>query len=380
MNTSNLATYVATQLRAGKSAEEIKQNLLLVGWSEEDAGSALVAGLVESGIPAPDRVLSGKGRLASTVEVILSLFSFILLGITVSALAVLYYQVINHYFPDPLTMGYGYASSSASAINYAIAALVIAFPIYAITMRLWFRRYREDEAKIESKLTKWLTYLVLLIAAVTIVGDLVTAVFYFLQGELTARFSLKAFTILVVSGIVFGFYYLERRKVQYKNDVSRSTFQIFGWVVLVLILIAIILGFTTTGAPSTQRMRGLDNTRAENLSTLAGCISNYAANHKALPVSLDELERSTDYAYCANLKDPETGESYDYRIITPEEQKKVNEGTFELCADFALETTEKTMARDPYSYGMNKWAIHPAGKSCDIETVTLDRNTLKEIY
>lgn len=378
MNTSDLATYVATQLKSGKSAEEIKQNLLLVGWSEEDAGSALVAGLVQSGIPAPERVMSGRGRLASTVEVILSLFSFILLGIIASALAVLYYQVINNYFPDPLVGGYGYSDASAGAINYAIAALIIAFPIYVTTMRLWFRRYREDEAKIESKLTKWLTYLVLLVAAITIVGDLVTAVFYFLQGEITARFFLKALTILVISGVVFGFYYLERKKVQYKNDIPRKTFQLFAWVVLGLVLIAIGLGFSTTGSPSTQRMRGLDNTRAQDLSTIAGCISNYAAQHKALPSTLNDLTLSTEYAYCAEMKDPETGAPYSYHIITKEEQKKVNEGTFELCATFSLETTESTLARDSYSYGTTKWAIHSKGESCDTETVTLDRSTIQD--
>lgn len=375
MNTSNLTTYVATQLKSGKSAEEVKQNLLLVGWSEEDAGSALVAGLVESGTPSPERVQSGTGRLASTVEVILSLFSFILLGIITSALGVLYYQVINNYFPDPLTASYGYSDASASAINYAIAALIIGFPIYVTTLRLWFRRYREDEAKVESKLTKWLTYLVLLIAAITIVGDLVTAVFYFLQGEITARFSLKALTILAISGIIFGFYYLERRKVQYKSDISRKTFQMFGWSVLALVFIAIILGFTTTGSPSTQRMRGLDNTRAEHLSTIAVCVSNYGANHKALPSTLNDLALNTEYAYCANLNDPETGTPYTYRIIKPREEKNVTEGTFELCANFALDTTAKTIARDPYSPVATKWMIHSAGESCDTETVTLDRKT-----
>ena len=190
------------------------------------------------------------------------------------------------------------------AQHYAIAGLIIGFPIYVLTLRMWFRRYREDEAKVESKLTKWLTYLVLLIAAITIVGDLVTAVFYFLQGEITARFSLKALTILSISGIIFGFYYLERRKVQYKSDISRKTFQMFGWSVLVLVFIAIILGFSTTGSPSTQRMRGLDNTRSQHLSTIAGCVSNYGANHKALPATLDDLILNTEYSYCAKPKRP----------------------------------------------------------------------------
>ena len=65
----------------------------------------------------------------------------------------------------------------------------------------------------------------LLVSAVTIVGDLVTAVFYFLQGEVTGRFFLKSLTIFVVAGIIFGFYFLERKKIQYRKNVPRKTFR-----------------------------------------------------------------------------------------------------------------------------------------------------------
>ena len=122
MENTTLTTFVAKKLREGTKADELKQQLLLVGWSEEEALQAVALGLMESGVPSPERIIGGQGRLASTVEVILNLFSFILLGGVATALMVLYYQIINHYFPDALAGGYGYSDVSSSTIHYAIAA------------------------------------------------------------------------------------------------------------------------------------------------------------------------------------------------------------------------------------------------------------------
>jgi hypothetical protein len=374
MTNTTLAAYVAERLKSGAKADDIKQHLLLVGWSEEEAGEALVRGLIDSGTPAPERI-QGTGRLASTVEVVLSAFSFILLGGVASALIVLYYQIINHYHPDALVGGYGYSDVSTSAIHYATAALIVGFPLYFASLKMWFKRYRDDEAKEESKLTKWITYIVLLVAAVTIVGDLITAIFYFLQGELSVRFVLKALTILVVFGLVFGFYYFERKKIQYKQDVPRRTFYLFGYAVGALAFIGIVVGFFASGSPATERMRGLDTTRAQDLSSLASCLQSYGYDKKMLPPSLDALIENSQYAYCSGKTDPETGAPYEYRILAASEKVgAVTQGRFELCANFSLEATKDTIARDPYGAINDKWSLHPAGRSCDTETVTLDRD------
>jgi hypothetical protein len=375
MENIKLSEYIAEKLRAGVRTEDIKQQLILVGWSEDEANESLVKGLITSGIPAPLNMQKGGGRLASTVEVVLNLFSFILLGGVASALIVLFYQIINHYFPDSLQIGYSYYDTSSSSIHYAIAALIIGFPLYVVTVKMWFRRYREDEAKIESKLTKWITYLVLLAAAVTIVGDLVVALFYFLQGEITARFFLKALVILVVFGFIFGFYYLERRKIQYKINISRNTFNIFGYAVGLLVLLGIILGFIAGGSPTTERKRGFDETRSQNLSALASCISGYGYNTKALPATLSALYEDSQYSYCSMSSDPETGTPYTYRIITPSEKLgEVTQGKFELCANFSLEATKESIARNEYTSVNDKWSLHGVGESCDTETVVLNRN------
>lgn len=369
--------YAAEHLKAGVTPDVIKQHLMLVGWSEEEATNALMTGLIASGVPVPPQgARSGRGKLSSTVEVVLNFFSFITLGAVAIALVTLYYQIINNYFPDPLIVRYGGFDVSAETIHYAIAALIITFPIYAFSVQLWFKRFREDEEKTETRLTKWLTYLVLLVSAITIVGDLVTAVFYLLQGEVTGRFFLKSLTILVVAGIIFGFYFLERKKIQYRKYVPRRVFQTLGSITLGLVVMAIVLGFIVGGSPSMSRKSGFDMQRANDLRSIAGCVANFGTNQQRLPETLEELSQSGQYSYCAgSTVDPESGVPYDYRIVVPSEVTAgVREGEFELCAHFAL-SSEGAVNTNSYSSLNDKWSVHEAGKGCDTERANLERYT-----
>lgn len=376
-STGSPRAYAAERLKAGVAPEALKQNLIAVGWSEEEASAAVVAGLVASGVPTPKQgARLGGGKLSSTVEVVLNFFSFITLCAVATSLGVLYYQVINHYFPDPLIIRYGGVDASSEAIHYAIAALIITFPIYVFAIRLWFKRFRDDAEKMETRLTKWLTYLVLLVAAVTIVGDLITAVFYFLQGEITPRFFLKALTILVIAGTIFGFYFLERKKIQYRKDVPRRTFQSIGWATSALVVVAIALGFMVGGSPTTARKEGFDAQRANSLSEIASCVANFAGNQKRLPETLEELSMSGQYANCSSrISDPETGIPYEYRVVSPGVVVGgVREGSFELCANFATDSQDyPTGVYRVDGYYEDKWTEHGVGRNCDTEVANLER-------
>lgn len=367
--------YATERLKEGLTPEAIKQNLLLVGWSLEEANSAVVSGLIASGVPIPEKGVRGSQRkLSSTVEVVLNFFSFITLGVVAIALGTLYFQIVNHYFPDPLILRYGGIDASPETIHYATAALIITFPLYAFVVSLWFKRFRDDNEKEETRLTKWLTHLVLLVSAISIVGDLITAVFYLLQGEITARFFLKALTILVIAGIVFGFYFLERKKIQYHKNVPRALFQQLGWATFGLILVAIIFGFVVGGSPSTARKQGFDTQRSNDLRSLASCVANFGMNKKQLPAVLAELTQSGEYAYCSgNIADPESGAPYEYRIVTASAVSGlVREGEFELCANFALDSS-KAALQHAYSSPADKWGEHGVGRNCDTEKADLER-------
>ncbi len=378
MDTGALATYVTERIRAGVTRAEVREELSALGWNEEESDAAYRSAIIALGAPVPtEGNRATLSRPASTVDAVINFFSFILLGIIASALGTLLFQIINLAFPDALDMYNFYGQEAAtSAIHYSIAALLIGFPLYYFALRLWFRKFREDEGRVESKLSKWLTYLVLLVTAVTMVGDLITVVFTMLQGEITVRFFLKALTILVIISAIFGFYYLERRKIQYKSAIPERTFQYFGRGVAVFIVVSVVLGFFAGGSPTKQRDRTFDQTRAQNLSSLASCIEQYATNLGALPTSLVDLRQSSQYSYCTGyMQDPETTASYEYRVVTPSRVEGAGRvGAFELCANFTLSSPGVAQSTEPVigGYGDSTiWQAHGTGRSCDIATAQL---------
>jgi len=389
MDPSQLVQFVRQSVQNGAKKEDITEQLIAVGWSEDEADEAYAQALKDLGVPFPrEEGRASFSKRLTTLEVVLNLFSFILLGIVAFAVGTLYFEVIDKYFPDAVADGssyyYGGSRVSTDAVHYSIAAIVIGFPLFFFVMRFWFRKFREDAGKIESRLTTWVTYLVLLVAAVTIVGDLIATLFTFLQGELSARFFLKAITILGIAGGIFGFYFLERKRVQYKKNISRHVFRIYAGVVAIILLIGIILGFVVTGSPKTERMRTLDAQREQHLSNLSTCIDRYAREYKQLPKSLDDLETASQrYRACSVPNDPETSEQYEYRVITASERRgTVREGVYELCATFALASDDAVTSRASYYGGYGNedvWHQHGAGRECDehramLETITSTTN------
>lgn len=365
-------------MKGGSSKTDIREELLAVGWSEEEADAAYRDGVIILGVPLPSEgTRPTLIRKSSTVDVVTNFFSFILLGIIATALGTLFFSIIEQSFPDRLSVDpYVDISAAMSGIHYAVAALLIGFPLYVGALFIWFRTFREDEGRTESRLSQWLTYIVLLAASITLVGDLIAVVFTFLQGEITWRFFLKALTVFGIAGLIFGFYFLERKKIQYHQDIPRKTFRIFGWSVAGIVLIGILLGFFVGGSPETARKQGFDVRRANDLSTLAGCIQGYASDFGALPDSIDVLRRSSAYAYCASfVQDPETGKVYEYRVVASSRMEGESRvGEFELCADFSLASPGSREMAYPES---SLWSEHGVGRSCD--TVTAQLGTLAPV-
>src|SRR5262245_45219456 len=114
------------------------------------------------------------------------------------------FQFINYWFPDAVSRSYVY--DLRSAITWQMASAAVAFPIYLWVMRMILREAVSHPERLESGVRKWLTYLALLGTAGTMICDLIWFLDYFLTGELSMRFVLKAATILLISGAVFAYY------------------------------------------------------------------------------------------------------------------------------------------------------------------------------
>jgi len=373
MNPEKIVTYLCEQIKVGKTKQQLFEELSAVGWSEDECSGAYIQALIKNGVPTPEEKQRATfSKKSSTVEVVLNFFSFILLGVIATALGMLFFSIIERFFPEQISLYNEYSYRNlASTIHYATAAILIGFPLYVMTVRLWFAKFREEEQKAESDFTKWVTYLVLLIASVVIVGDLIAVVFTFLQGELSIRFLLKGVTILSIAGAIFGFYFLERKKIQYRKEVSRNVFQYFGWGLLGVIVFGITLGFMATGSPAVERKRSLDAQRSENLSTLASCAADFAEQFERLPSTLSEFEQVSMLSHCAGIYDPETGKEYEYTVTKPLQKKgTLRTGEVRLCANFAL-SSSKVEDGGYMDMTTTKWYNHDEGDVCFTETISV---------
>lgn len=313
----------------------------------------------------PQETINNNNR-ATMVEIFVNLLSFILLGITATALGTLYFQIINKYFLDPLAgtvAGYGIGQVNSSAVRYAIAALVVGFPLYVWALYFWFKRISVLPDKVESRLSKWLTYIILLAAAGTIIGDLIGVIFNFLQGEFTMRFFLKAITILVIAGLVFGFYYLERKKIQYKKDVKKSWFLMLFIVTAVIVVAGIIVGFFVAGSPAKARLLKFDMDKVNNLQQISNAVNQYAGSQGKLPDNLFVLKQNPTYTYYfSGVTDEQLKNDYQYRVIVKDQ--------YELCSNFNLPAPGQQDISYYYPMG-GSWDNHEAGRVCKTLNATL---------
>lgn len=88
----------------------------------------------------------------------------------------------------------------------AIAGLIVALPIFIFVARALQKNRRNNPMMQRSRIRKWLTYVSLIIAGCTLVGDGISLVSQFLNGDLTLRFTLKALVIALIAGGIFGYF------------------------------------------------------------------------------------------------------------------------------------------------------------------------------
>ena len=87
-----------------------------------------------------------------------------------------------------------------SAIRQSIAAILVSFPIFLWLWRSILREIARHPEKAASKVRVTLTYISLGVAVVTLVTDVITLVFFVLEGELTTRFVLKVVALFLIAG------------------------------------------------------------------------------------------------------------------------------------------------------------------------------------
>ncbi len=181
---------------------------------------------MQSQIQAPKRNLPR--------DVFLHLLAMVILYWSAVSFITLCWQYINYFFPDILNYGH----STDSSIRFAVASLIIVFPVFILVSRFLNKIYAKESQVRESKIRKWLIYLTLFVTALVIIGDLVFVINTFLGGEITARFILKALSVLVVAGVIFGYYLDDVRRA-----VPSKSSKYFAWISSIIVLAVVIGAF-----------------------------------------------------------------------------------------------------------------------------------------
>lgn len=303
-------------------------------------------------------------------DVFLYLLAIITLIVSAVSFGIVVFQYINVYIPDIVSDPYFSRSSYFSSMRYALATLIIVFPVFVWVSRFLKKDINNFPEKRELKIRRWLLYLTLFVAALVIIGDLVALLRSFLEGELSRRFIFKILTILFIAGSVFVHYLSELKD----PDKEFKWIRTFDWAVILLVLGSIIAGFFIAGSPQNQRLIRLDERRVSDLQTIQWQIINYWQRKEFLPANLNDL--ADPISGFVVPKDPETGESYEYRVS--------NKLTFELCAVFSTVaqdgidgSTRKAipMPVSPegvmYPESQNVW-WHGAGRTCFERTIDPD--------
>lgn len=141
-------------------------------------------------------------------DMFLHLLATITLYATAVSLLTLLFQYINLALPDVLD----YVAGAYSTIRFSISTLVIVFPAFVLVSWYLNKMYSAEPERRAWRFRKWLVYFTLFIAALVVIGDLVTLVYNFLQGDMTLRFGLKVLAVLLVSGNIFVYYFWDLRK------------------------------------------------------------------------------------------------------------------------------------------------------------------------
>jgi uncharacterized membrane protein YidH (DUF202 family) len=344
-----LLEFIEASKSKGASDEFLASFLARRGWPQQDVYSALGKYWERAtGLPVPERISGGE----SSRDAFLYLLSFSTLATWSSALGSILFRFIESWFPDPVVRNHVY--NLRNAVTWQMASVAVAFPIFLIVMRIILREADDPPERLESGVRKWLTYLVLLLTAGAMICDLIWFFDYFLTGELSARFVLKALTVMLVCGAIFVYYLGSLRWDRNTNMAHAKARSLkFGIGAAAVLVASFCVGLGMAGTPSVQRHLEADHRRVENLRGIAFAVNSWyrgaesGRSSERLPRTLSELVgKGVD---ASQIADPETRITYGYRVKS---------GTaYELCARFSGTEEED----GPYQ---TQFWHHEKGRAC----------------
>ncbi len=281
----------------------------------------------------------------SARDVFMYLLVVVVLAMSAANLGTLLFQYVNIYLPDttsPICTG----TWCRDAIRWSLASIIVVFPVLIWAWHFLQRDVLAHPEKEGARVRRWLLYLTLFVAGGFLIGDAVSLIYGWLQGSLTIQFALKVLVVLYIAATVF-YYFLKALHRQAGHA------KIVGWLAVLVVSAAVIVGFVSSGSPFRVRLERLDEQRISNLEEIQNqIVMVYWQSKGKLPNTLADLN-DTISGFRAPV-DPQTKQAYEYF--------RKGERAFALCATFVTSTTGITN-------GTNTTWVHGEGRVCFDRTV-----------
>lgn len=268
----------------------------------------------------------------------------------------LFFSIIDSTYP---AVG-DYYYSPYTNISFPVAALVILTPVFLVLASLIAKEEVLDATKKEIWIKRWSTYLTIFLTGAVAIGDLITVLYTFLDGQdITKAFILKVLVVFVVAAALFGYFLSGLR-----GTLSSRSRMVWRSVVVVLVAVPIVLGFTVIGSPRMQRFGRIDVQKVRDLQSIQAEVISFFQMKGAVPNSLEDLQKSS--IYFTLPKDIDAGVPYEYRML--------QNNSFELCTTFNVESKNKNNVTYRAMYGVvdENWT-HGSGRVCFTRTIDPER-------
>jgi len=336
---------VREALARGTSRDDVRKALRDARWPDDEIEAELAAwhdaGL---GLPVPRRRLGFSPR-----EAFLYLLLFVALYLVAFNVGSILFAWVERLWPDPAMASEEAWDQTRDWVRFALASVLVAFPVYLYTSRITGRAVAADPEKRNSGVRRWLTYLTLFNAACVLIGDFIAVLQGLLKGELTARFLSKAAIVAAIGAWLFTHYMGGLRRDE--ADAPRAAGP--SWAArgaAAFVLATIVLGMWIAGSPAGARKQALDQRRVLELSNLSNAIDEEYRGYGRFPRTLDALARGRPRSGLSFV-DPVTRSPYDYQVL--------DSVRYVLCATF-----DAPDSVGPYGAQVDPFWRHGAGNTC----------------
>ena len=216
----------------------------------------------------------------------LSLVTLFIISISFGSIV---FELINKFFPDITKTVY----YNSSPLKSAISGILIATPIFYLVMSKIYYNLKIGELKKDSEVRRWLTYFILFISSVVVIGSLIGILNNFLDGALTINFIFKALTVLFIASLIFGFYFYDIKRQDFAaNKVNKIFFCFLSNNYLWFYIIPFIIE-----SPTEARNRKLDERIMQDFNDIKYAIDDYYNKNERMPNVLEELQKVQNFCH-----------------------------------------------------------------------------------